>query len=442
MQKCFRIANVTLASVAAAFATVACGAAVATADAENSADVGTGAETAGQDSVDSGALSDTQAAGTDAQSVADVGNTADLTVIADAMPIQDSTAPSSCGPAEYLLEVAKGPGAGAAYAKATLSGSCTDSKFTVKSNGMPYYTFTPKTPNPLKTVNQSWTIERFPKIAAQTTAVPLLGVAGFTVAGLPFEGPNEAAEPPDQMYGDPVYNGLMDDCMGHTSPQEYHHHALSVKCLQASSVSSATPWTLADPPKDKASPLIGWALDGFPVYGPIGCLDKDCKQVAEMKSGYVKVGDPKTYAWKAYAYTAVPADATVLDACNGRVGPDGTYRYHTTATFPYIIGCYKGTPAPGGGGGDPGFDGGGFGPDAGGGDGGFPGGDGEQGGGPPSCKVDGDCTGKCEPSAKGCGCGTIMNGATGCIPTCKVDGDCGKIPNGMQTYCKQGFCKP
>lgn len=440
MQNRFGISELTLAAIAAVLATAACGAAAATADAESSADVAAGSETAAQDAADSAAVAETQGSPNDAQSVSDGAIGSDAALIADAMPLQDSGIPTNCGPAEYLLDVAKGPGAGAAYAKATLSGSCTDSKFTVKSNGMPYYTYEAKTPNPLKTVNQSWTIERYPKIAAQTTPVPLLGVAGFTVAGLPFEGPNEAAQPPDQMYGDPVYNGLMDGCMGHTSPQEYHHHALSVKCLQKSSVSSATPWTLADPPKDQASPIIGWALDGFPVYGPIACMDKNCTQVAEMKSGYVKVGDPKTYAWKAYAYTAVPADPTVLDACNGRVGPDGSYRYHATSTFPYIIGCYKGTPTLGGGGGDPGFDGGGFGPDAGG--GGFPGGDGEQGGGPPSCKVDGDWVGKCEPSAKGCGCGTIMNGATGCIPTCKADGDCGKIPNGMQTYCKQGFCKP
>ena len=32
-----------------------------------------------------------------------------------------------------------------------------------------------------------------------------------------------------------------------------------------------------------------------------------------------------------------------LDECNGRFGSDGTYRYHATDTYPYIIGCYHGT---------------------------------------------------------------------------------------------------
>jgi hypothetical protein len=34
----------------------------------------------------------------------------------------------------------------------------------------------------------------------------------------------------------------------------------------------------------------------------------------------------------------------VLDECNGRIQPDGTYGYHATLTFPYIVGCLKGTP--------------------------------------------------------------------------------------------------
>ena len=37
--------------------------------------------------------------------------------------------------------------------------------------------------------------------------------------------------PADSAWGDPVYNGLMDACLGHTSQQEYHYHALLVKCL-------------------------------------------------------------------------------------------------------------------------------------------------------------------------------------------------------------------
>ena len=42
-------------------------------------------------------------------------------------------------------------------------------------------------------------------------------------------------------------------------------------------------------------------------------------------------------------------DSTDLDECNGHTTatpdfPDGIYHYHVTATFPYISGCYRGTP--------------------------------------------------------------------------------------------------
>ena len=63
-----------------------------------------------------------------------------------------------------------------------------------------------------------------------------------------------------------------------------------------------------------------------------------------MKSGYVKTGDPTTNSWDAYTYKTSKATG-VLDACNGRTQPDGTYGYHATTGFPYIIGCFTGTAA-------------------------------------------------------------------------------------------------
>ncbi len=44
------------------------------------------------------------------------------------------------------------------------------------------------------------------------------------------------------------------------------------------------------------------------------------------------------------------AYSTILDECNGQVGPEGDYHYHATETFPYILGCYNGAPTPNGGG--------------------------------------------------------------------------------------------
>ena len=38
---------------------------------------------------------------------------------------------------------------------------------------------------------------------------------------------------------------------------------------------------------------------------------------------------------------------------NFKLGVDGEYRYHATATFPYFLGCYSGEPENNGGGGMP-----------------------------------------------------------------------------------------
>ncbi len=377
---------------------------------------------------------DTATAASDAATVSDVapdsgGGASDSAAQVDGTAAAGDAAgdvgATACPQAKLLLDLSNAPGAGGAYAKPTLAGTCDATTFTVTSNGMPHYKYVPMTPNALKEYAQKYTITRTPKVAATTTAIPLLGLVGFSVAGLPFFGPNEAGIPEDSAWGDPVYNGITDGCKGHTADQ-YHNHALEPKCLTQAGVVSE-PWTLPDLPTDKASPLLGWAMDGFAVYGPYDCIDAACSKVVEFKSGYVKTGDPKKDAWKNHAYQAKPDDATVLDACNGRIGPDGVYRYHATKAFPYLLGCYKGTPAAGqtGGGGTRGGGGGG----------------GNTGGGPATCNSDGDCTGKCPQGTVGCACTQAPQGKIG-APTCSKDADCPALPNGQPSTCQGGLCKP
>jgi len=116
------------------------------------------------------------------------------------------------------------------------------------------------------------------------------------------------------------------------------------------------------------SPIIGWAYDGNPIYGPYGYSSIQGGVVNQMKSGYsisLKENRPSTdlfpngFFIEDYTYTKVN-DETVLDENNGRfcVTPDypnGTYAYFTTIDpnvvdsagvfagyrrpiFPYIIG--------------------------------------------------------------------------------------------------------
>lgn len=329
---------------------------------------------------------------------------------------------SDCDQAKTILDVSKAPGAGPGYAAPSVSGHCTDTMFVVESNGIPHYTFVQITPNPLQAQNFHWEIPRNPAPAAATTKVPLLGLAGFAVNGLPFFGPNEAAQPAEEAWGDPIYNGIMDACLGHTSDQ-YHYHSMLVKCLTASGL-VAEPWMNADPPADEESPIIGWAMDGYPIKGPQECADAACGSVVEMKSGYDMIGNPKTNAWDAYAWNAHPGDATYLDECNGHTGPKGDYHYHATEGFPYIIGCYHGTPG---------------GTQQGGPDGGTM----DDGGmmGPKTCTSPADCNGACPQGSIGCTCANSPMGMI-CVPTCNTTADCPMGPMGMQLVCNNGVCTP
>jgi hypothetical protein len=252
-------------------------------------------------------------------------------------------------------------------------------------------------------------------------------VVGFSVNGQPFFGPNEAAVPADSAWGDPIFNGITDGCLGHTA-MEYHYHALSQRCLTPEAL-VATPWTRPEPARDRASPVLGYALDGFPVYGPYECADATCARVVEQQSGYERIGNPRTNAWDAYRWRDF-GDATHLDACNGHRGPRGDYHYHATAGFPYILGCFRGTasgaggmmmPPPG--------DGGMMMPPPG--DGGMmmpPPGDGGMTG-PRACTTNADCAGACPAGSRGCTCNMSPMGRI-CVPTCTSDADCPTTPMG------------
>jgi hypothetical protein len=365
---------------------------------------------------DDTAADDDDTAADDDDTAADDDDTAD-----------DDDATSDCWQASTILDVSNAAGAGSGYAAPELSASCDGDELVVVGNGIPTYTFIPLTPNPLNEVNQNYSITLNPQIAAAPSDIPFLGLAGFAVNGMPWFGPNEGPQPDN--FGDPIYNGITDGCFGHTA-NEYHHHALAQKCLVQAAVSSADPWTLADPDPTEASPIIGWALDGFPIYGPYGCTDASCATVIEFQSSWVQTGDPQELAWDNHEYQAQSGEQ-YLDRCNGRTQPDGSYGYHATASFPYILGCYMGTASTDAGGG--GNRGGGAGDDD----------DGPPGGGPPSCIEESDCSGLCPAGSIGCTCHERPSGDSVCVPTCSSDADCA-VASPLPLTCDeaQGICIP
>ncbi len=243
-------------------------------------------------------------------------------------------ATSGC-PTANFPDLSKSVGGGASYAKPSIAVSCTATELVVKSNGMISYPYVKKTPNELGSHDYTWKVPLAPKKNAQsTTIINRLGTLGFTVTGIPFYGPTEGAQPAAEAYGDPVANGILDTCGGHAGPnKDYHYHTI----LYTEAACNFT-----------TSQIVGYAIDGFPVYNAVLCLDAGCSKATLAKSGYTVSGYTKSNIWNYAKFTAGSTAGTstsdTLDACNGRTEPNGTYAYHLTPTqFPYIIGCLAGT---------------------------------------------------------------------------------------------------
>jgi len=157
-----------------------------------------------------------------------------------------------------------------------------------------------------------------------------------------------------------------DNCLGHPAPNgEYHHH-LNPGCLYD------------DGDKSQHSPLIGFAFDGYPIYGAYGFTNPNGtggikRMLSSWRKRDITVRETLANGTQLTAAQYGPAVSTTyplglyledfeyvaglgdLDVHNGRMCvtpdyPDSTYAYFVTldetraAVFPYIIGpTYYGT---------------------------------------------------------------------------------------------------
>ena len=141
----------------------------------------------------------------------------------------------------------------------------------------------------------------------------------------------------------------LDDHHGHVQPNgAYHYHGLPTGIFERLSGG------------EKRMTLIGWAADGYPIYGLYGYEDptNSGSPVVELRSSYrLKegrrdggAGSPRgdhdgTFTLD-YEYQEGQGD---LDECNGRYGvtpefPDGTYHYVLTKDYPFIPRMFHGEP--------------------------------------------------------------------------------------------------
>jgi len=155
-----------------------------------------------------------------------------------------------------------------------------------------------KNPNSITTQNYTFKIPLNPQVSVSHSATPL-GPIGVSLNGVAFF--NQYAGPNQPLTNEVV---SFDKYWGHPSPNsEYHYH---VEPLYLTTV------------KATKSSLLGFLLDGFPVYGP---EENGATITNAMLDAY-------------HGHTSVTADY-----------PNGIYHYHITSTDPYINGSgFYGTP--------------------------------------------------------------------------------------------------
>lgn len=235
--------------------------------------------------------------------------------------------------------------------------------------------------DPYVPVAQTFVIKlpRNPVVATTTTAIPL-GTSGIWLNGVSIYNANDGKSYNNDGYwyrNAYFFEGYsFDNCSGHASAGSgtvkdglYHHHT-APNCFYTDSSSSH-------------SPLLGYALDGFPIYGKYGytTATNSGSAIKELKSCYsaasysstsgarTKKGDGTTatstgpsltdtvalntltptvmtaYSSGAFLndYVFASSGSCDLDSHNGRFQvtpeyPNGIYCYIATSSYPYIFG--------------------------------------------------------------------------------------------------------
>lgn len=228
-------------------------------------------------------------------------------------------------------------------------------KCRIEANSIPNHSFNDETASfvdPVSAVNASYEVPLYPQFSAKTTPLSLeyddaiflngvkldllaagcFGVGDGRIGCFDIETPWRL-DPMSAMndFGVDVHNA-------HVQPGgQYHYHG--------------NPNALFDQSGDVSSPVIGFAADGFPIFGSF--ID-DQGVIREVKSSYkLREGArPSTTDSPGGTYDGTYRDDWEyseglgdLDECNGMMR-DGSYGYYVVDQYPWVLGCYRGTPDP------------------------------------------------------------------------------------------------
>lgn len=308
----------------------------------------------------SGSSADTTAATT----VATV-TTADTSIGVDATDISDAVftkASADCGDyadrlAASVLDIKRGLGFDASVTIASSVNACT-----LVSNNIPNHDFNDATAafaTNVAEVGHIFDIPRNPTPAPTPTALDHRTYDGIMLNGVPIDILSAGCYDPDNPMADPDGNvaigcDIDDDWLldplgvdhkfgvdahnAHTQPDgSYHYHGHPRAMFD-------------DNPGPDGSPVIGFAADGFPVFGSY-FYDTDTGQVRKAISGYtLRSGQrPSDQDDPGGTYDGTYVDdwewtgAGDLDECNGMT-VNGQYGYYVTDAYPWLMACLTGIP--------------------------------------------------------------------------------------------------
>ena len=238
-----------------------------------------------------------------------------------------------------------------------------ESSCTIIANDIPNYDFNDDTAHwaePIATQGLILTIPRNPEFGISTTELSLTTYNAVMLNGVVLDQLANGCYKPDDPAADrdgniangcgpsvewrlnpmgPVSFGT-DSHNGHTQPGGLYHYHGNLNAL-------------FDPQETTlGSPAIGFAADGFPIYGT-HYVDPDTGQLLEAKSGYTlrqgsrptTSGSPGGEFDGTYIQDFEFTGAGTLDECNGMT-INGHYGYYVTDSYPYVMGCFAGTPDP------------------------------------------------------------------------------------------------
>ncbi len=222
-----------------------------------------------------------------------------MTSLPQPQPVVDPSAPQPAAPADTaaqkkLLDQSFQPFSEVVKTRAD------ENFFYVESNGVPAHemmvgitAWQQQVPLPQKYSGENaWRIPLNPVPAKNPMSAKnnfFRGAIAIAVNGVPIFNPIK-----NDGRTDTLLAGELDNFGGHCGrADDYHYHIAPVHLEKQTGTGKP----------------VGWALDGYPIYG---------------------YQDPAA------------KDFAPLDALNGHIGPDGLYHYHATKQYPYLNGGFYG----------------------------------------------------------------------------------------------------